>query len=171
MGGDRGPWWSIHLLGTSYGDTASIQPSSPICPPTTEDLPPKEVQELLVPWEGPVRTTGSSSESPAVALLPVRCLLSPPVASGTGQGHQPLGRTRSSELHAPPLQQQESHFSRNRDPKACLPGVPQPLATECGHRPTCLHAPVAQVGSLVCKMRAFSKPRDASMQDPITVNL
>lgn len=161
------------------------------------------MQELLVPWEGPVRTTGSSSESPAapfllgpppgqapeaslavaggmvvvlwsrltVALLPVRCLLSPPVASGTGQGHQPLCRSRSSELHAPPLQQQESHLSRNRDPRVCLPGVPQPLATERGHRPTCLHAPVAQVGSLVCKMRAFSKPRDASMQDPITVNL
>ena len=43
-----------------------------------------------------------------VALLPVRCLLPPPVASGTGQGHQPLCRSRSSELRAPPLQQQES---------------------------------------------------------------
>ena len=192
-----------HLLGKSTGDTAPFQPSSPVCPPTTEDLHPEEVQKLLVPQEGPVRTTGPSSERPAIPsllgpppgqapeaslagvgatavmlwsrltvdLLPVQCLLHPLVASGTGQGCQPLCRVRSSELHAPPLQQQESRLSRSRDPRACLPGVPQPLATERGHCPTCLRAPVAELGSLVCKMRAFSKPRDASVQDPITVNL
>lgn len=121
--------WGAHLLGMSIGDTAPFQLSSPVCPPTTEDLHPEEVQELLVPQEGPMRTTGPSSESPAapslldpppgqapeaslagvgatavmlwsrltVDLLPVQCLLHPLVASGTGQGCQPLCRVRSSE--------------------------------------------------------------------------
>lgn len=61
--------WGAHLLGMSYGDTASFQSSSPICPPTTGDLHPEEVQELLVPQEGPVRTTGPSSESPAALFF------------------------------------------------------------------------------------------------------